>query len=129
MRQHARTMNDRLESILSIVLSSLMGVAGQTCAKIGLARLGLDQAFRLRDSAKLFASPLVWTGGALLVAGTLVWFHALSKIEFSIAMPVSALLMLVFSVVAGIVCFGESIPSIRAAGLGLALVAVWLISR
>ena len=121
--------SSRLASIAWIVLSCFLGVAGQTLAKFGLAKLELGSTPRLGDVGKMLGSPLVWAGGLSLVVGTLVWFYALPKIEFSIAMPVSSLLMLVFSIVAALVCFRESIPPMRAAGLGLAVVSIWLISR
>jgi len=121
-------MNDRLVAILWIVLSSLLGVVGQAVAKLGVAKLGLGSSPRAADLARMITSPLLWGGGALLVAATVLWFYALSKIEFTVAMPISCLLMLVFSVAAGVLCFGETVPPWRGAGLLLALVAVVLIS-
>jgi drug/metabolite transporter (DMT)-like permease len=122
-------MSDRNVALAWIVLSSLVGVAGQSLAKLGLAELSLGTAPRAADVLKMLGSARIWAGGGLLVLGTLLWFYALSRIEFAVAMPVSCLLMLVFSVAAGIACFGEAIPPVRGAGLVLALVSVWLISR
>ncbi len=122
-------MNDRLASITWIVLSSLLGVAGQSLAKHGLKSFSIGGAPRLADLVKMVGSPWIWAGGLLLVLGTIVWFYALSKIDFTIAMPVSCILMLIFSVAAGVLCFRESIPTVRGVGLALALASVWLISR
>jgi drug/metabolite transporter (DMT)-like permease len=121
-------MTERIASILWIVLSSLLCVGGQTLAKLGLSKLALGTP-RAGDFARMLASPLVWAGGLLLVAGTLVWFLALSKTAFSIALPISCLLMLVLSVAIGVLCFGEAVPVTRGVGLALALAAVWLIAR
>lgn len=111
------------------LLSSALCVAGQTLAKLGLDRLALAAAPSWRDLLRMAGSPWLWAGGALLVAGTALWFHALSRLALSVALPFSSLLTLVLSVVAGRLCFGESLPPLRAVGLLLALAAAALIAR
>ncbi|MBM4014906.1 MAG: hypothetical protein FJ293_08070 [Planctomycetes bacterium] len=115
--------------LLVTALSSALCVAGQTLAKLGLDRLPRTERFGLAEVAALFGSPLVWAGGLLLVIGTALWFHALARLELSVALPVSSLFTLVLSVVAGRLCFGEALPPTRAVGLVLALVAAALIAR
>jgi drug/metabolite transporter (DMT)-like permease len=124
-------LEERVVAVLWIAVTSALGVAGQTLAKIGLGRLDFakDASFGVAVVVRMAASPLVWAGGALLVFGTLLWFHVLHKVEFSIAMPVGSLLQVVLSVVAARVCFGETIPSVRWFGFLLAVLAVWLIAR
>ncbi len=115
--------------LLWLALSSVLCVAGQTAAKVGLDRLALGAAPRTADLLRMATSPLVWVGGVLLVVGTAIWFHALSRLELSVALPLSALLTLMLSVAAGRLCFGEVLPATRVAGLLLALVAAALIAR
>jgi drug/metabolite transporter (DMT)-like permease len=115
--------------LLVTALSSALCVAGQTLAKLGLERLPRREHLGLAELAAYFASPWIWAGGLLLVAGTALWFHALARLELSVALPVSSLLTLVLSVVAGRLFFGESLPPLRAAGLVLALAAAALIAR
>lgn len=122
-------MNERLLALTWIAVSSVLAVAGQTIAKLGLARLELGAGPRIADALRMLGSPLVAGGTALLAASLLLWFHALSKIEFSIAMPVGALLQLVLSIAAARLFFGESMPLARWAGFALALVAVALIAK
>lgn len=114
-------------ALLITALSSVLCVVGQALAKVGLGRL--DQATGRSWIVALFCSPWIWAGGGLLVVGTLLWFQALARLELSIALPVSCLLTLVLSVVAGRICFGEALPSMRVAGLLLALLAAAMISR
>ena len=121
-------MSERMVSIAWIAFTSLLGVAGQTVAKVGLSRLALSPSLQASDVGRMLGSPLVWCGGTLLVLGTVLWFHVLSKVEFSVAMPVGSLLQLVLSVAAARVCFGESLPTVRWIGFTLAMVAVWLIA-
>jgi hypothetical protein len=121
-------MTERAAAISWITFTSVLCVAGQTLAKVGLSRLELSASPRVADFARMLGSPLVWTGGVVLVAGTLLWFHVLSRYELSMALPLACLLSLVISVAAGRLCFGEALPAVRIAGLLLALVAVWLIA-
>ena len=122
-------MNQRVVAIAWIVVTSIVGVAGQTIAKIGLSRLALGPTLRSSEVGRMLTSPFIWCAGALLALSTLVWFHVLAKVEFSIAMPVGALLQVVLSVAAARLFFGESIPSVRWIGFALAMVAVGLIAK
>ncbi len=110
-------------------MSSLLCVAGQTLAKLGLDGLAMGAAPRASDLLRMAGSARLWAGGVLLVVGTALWFHALSRLEMSVALPVSSLLTLVLSVVAGRLCFGEALAPARIAGLLLALAAAALIAR
>ena len=124
-------MNPRIAAVLFIALTSVLGVAGQTLAKIGLERLapaGLGGSFGLSMVLRMLSSPLVWAGGTLLVIGTLLFFQALSKFEFSLAMPLGSLLQVLLSVVVAKVQFKEPLSPARWLGIALAIVAVWLLA-
>ena len=121
-------MNPRLASVLFIALTSVLGVAGQTLAKVGLERVDLSGGFGVGAVMKMLASPLVWAGGTLLVVGTFLFFHALAKFEFSLAMPLGSLLQVLLSVVVAKVQFKESLSPARWLGIALAIVAVWLLA-
>ena len=67
-------------------------------------------------------------GGALGSVGLLILYYSLSKGQMSIAAPVSALFAAVLPVIVGIIT--EGLPKLlQLIGFGVALLAVWLISR
>ena len=121
-------MNERFAAITWIGVTSVLGVAGQMLAKIGLERIGLEGPFGLGAVGRMLTSPLVWVGGTLLVVGTLLFFHALAKFEFSLAMPIGSMLQVLLSVVVARLHFKESLSSARWLGIALALIAVWLMA-
>ena len=117
------------ERIGSLALVSALCVMGQGVAKIGLGKidqLGLTPI--VENLLKLVRSPYLWIGGILLVVGTLYWFTVLKRLELSVALPVTCVLTLVFSVLFSLIVFGEHITLMRGVGLGLAVVSVALIA-
>ncbi len=67
-------------------------------------------------------------GGALGSVGLLTLYYSLTKGQMSIAAPVSALFAAVLPVVVGAIT--EGLPKVlQVLGFGIALIAVWLISR
>lgn len=117
------------DRIGSLVLVSALCVIGQGVAKIGLGKideLGLTPV--MENLMKLVRSPHLWIGGILLVVGTLYWFTVLKRLEFSVALPITCVLTLVFSVLFSLLVFGEQIPVMRGIGLGVAVVSVVLIA-
>lgn len=72
-------------------------------------------------------TPYVVVWGALLAVGLLAYYHALSLGPVSVVVPVYGLFIVVSSVI-GVVAFDESLTPRKAAGVGLAVVAIALMS-
>lgn len=118
-----------LQRIGSLVLVSALCVMGQGVAKIGLGRIDeLALTPIMENLMKLIRSPHLWIGGILLVVGTLYWFTVLKRLELSVALPVTCVLTLVFSVLFSLLVFGEQVSVMRGIGLGLAVLSIVLIA-
>ena len=117
------------DRIGSLALVSALCVMGQGVAKIGLGKIDELGLTPIMDNLmKLVRSPYLWIGGILLVVGTLYWFTVLKRLEFSVALPVTCVLTLVFSVLFSLLVFGEQVSMMRGMGLGLAVVGIVLIA-
>lgn len=109
-----------------LLLNITMLTAGQTLWKIGLERVG----FSLSTSGiiKMFLNPFIFSGLAIYLLATVLWFYILSKAELSVAYPMQSLCY-VFAAVVGLVFFKENVSLIRWAGLFLISAGAFLVSR
>lgn len=94
----------------------------------GLLLIGVVLAFFREQLPSAYVLINAVIGGALGSVGLLILYYSLMKGQMSIAAPVSALFAAVLPVVVGAIT--EGLPNlIQVIGFGIALMAVWLISR
>jgi multidrug transporter EmrE-like cation transporter len=120
-----------LSAILPILLSVLLGVAGQLLLKYGVGTLGqLDIATgRILQTAWRVATTPGIIGGVLCYGLSMVfWIYALSKVDLSFAYPFVSLsqLLILFS---SWLLFREKVDLSRFIGVMVIAVGVLLVAR
>jgi drug/metabolite transporter (DMT)-like permease len=114
-----------------ILMSTLLGVFGQTLLKVGMTRLGpqsigADGAITILT--RLAFSPFVVGGLALYVSGTFFWLVAMSRVQLSYLYPFASLSYVLLMIVAWIV-FREHISPQRLLGALIICLGVMLVAR
>lgn len=121
-------------SILVLVASVLIAVAGQTVLKMGMTDVGRIGSAEARDLGATFmrvaANPKVVGGLALYFVSALLYMVALSRVDLSAAYPFAGLSYVAIALIAWLV-LGEQVPVMRWVGtlvitLGVGIVAFTL---
>lgn len=120
-----------LITIASILISTLLGVAGQLLLKQGMSQMG---ALAFTPAAipaimlKMATSP--WVVGGLLVygSGTFFWLMVLNRVPLSFSYPFVAL-GIVVGMLAAWGIFHEQIPPARWLGLALVVTGMMVVAR
>ncbi len=111
----------RLLSLL-LLLCQIFAVAGQLCLKVGAGRA--RSALASPGTAwRAALQPLLWCGGGLYAAGTILWVKVLTMADLSFAYPFAAL-SYAGGVIASQWLLRERVPPLRWAGLGLLVIGV-----
>jgi multidrug transporter EmrE-like cation transporter len=114
-----------------IFLAICINVTAQLCLKVGMQRIGYFEfvpgniwpiGWRIATSL-----PIIM-GMCCYVLSVVVWMMVLSRVEVSLAYPLSSL-GYVLVALAAYVIFGESISAMRMAGIFVVIFGVFLISR
>lgn len=126
-----RGMNPMFLTIASILISTILGVAGQLMLKQGMGSMGALQLSAQSVPGIVFriaTSP--WVVGGLLVygSGTFFWLMVLNRVPLSFSYPFIAL-GIVVGMVASWVVLHEQIPSLRWVGLAVICVGVMIVAR
>jgi multidrug transporter EmrE-like cation transporter len=113
-----------------ILLSVTAGVAGQTAIKLGVSQPGASDAAGNFGSlvGMIIGSPLVILGLFLYGLGALAWIAVLSRMDLSLAYPFLALNFVLVALVSRFF-LGETIPSLRWAGIAVICVGILLVAR
>lgn len=114
-----------------ILLSVTMSAVAQACFKFGMSAAAsrppaTDNA--LAALVMTLASPGVLGGLALYGLGTLLWLQVLSRTDLSQAYPFVGI-GFVITALLGVFLFGEAVTALRAAGIALVIVGIYLIAR
>ena len=119
-------------SLLLIIASVSLGVAGQLCLKVGMNRVGaIDAASLARPVETLlsvFSMPLVWLGLACYGLSALLWLVILSRLELSRAYLMLACMYVLIPLVSWLF-LGERIPPMRWLGMIVVVVGVVIVAR
>ena len=120
------------QSMLLIIISVSLGVAGQVCLKVGMNRVGeIDAASltRLAEALKrAFSLPLVWLGLACYGIGALLWMVILSRLDLSHAYLMLASMYVLIPLVSWLV-LGEHVPPMRWLGMVVVVLGVVIVAR
>ena len=121
-----------MDMFLMIVISILVGSAGQLFLKQGMIQVGSLQIQSLVEIGTLawrvFSTPLVILGLACYGVGTLVWLGVLSRLDLGFAYPMLALSYVLVPLMAQ-VFLGEKIPIARLVGIGIIVVGVGIVAK
>ena len=119
-------------SLLLIIASVSLGVAGQLCLKVGMNRVGaIDAASLARPVETLlsvFSMPLVWLGLACYGLSALFWLVILSRLDLSRAYLMLASMYVLIPLVSWLF-LGERIPPMRWLGMIVVVVGVVIVAR
>jgi len=118
-------------AIIYILVSVLMGAAGQVLLKRGMSSMGpltLDVSQLGRIIWSIGTNPFVIGGLAVYVTSTLFWLIALSRVDLSYAYPFVSL-SYILMLVASWQLFSENISLLRLIGSFIVILGVLLISR
>jgi multidrug transporter EmrE-like cation transporter len=114
-----------------ILLGVLLNAAAQLCLKQGMRQIG-HFAFSLENilpiGFKVALNPFVFAGLLCYVISVVVWLLALSRVEVSFAYPLLSVGYIV-TAFAGQMFFGESLGSVRWAGIIVICLGVYLVTR
>ena len=114
-----------------ILLSICAGVSGQIMLKMGMTRLGfqtISAATLMPTILRLVLSPWVLLGMSIYVAGTFTWLIVLSRIDLSLAYPMTSLSYILI-VGSSWWLLGESVSRQKVIGVLIIIAGVALISQ
>lgn len=121
-----------LSSVLLILLSISIAVAGQLMLKIGIDRIGISGFGSMKALISLFSgiirSPMVLTGLFLYFISAAIWLVILSTVDLSFAYPFIGFTYVMVLVLSKFI-LKEEVNPIRWAGAFIITVGVVVISR
>jgi len=117
--------------ILKTIVMTILLTIGQVSWKLGLSRMGGFYVKELNMAGNLMryiGSGYIWAGLMAYISATIIFMYLLSKYELSLVMPISSI-SFVFSMLAGIYFFQETVNIYRWAGVAAIIFGVFLISK
>ncbi|MBX6772213.1 MAG: multidrug resistance protein [Chloroflexi bacterium] len=120
-----------MRAIAYILLSGILGVAGQIVLKQGVTILGplsLSPTALITTAAAILQSPLIILGLGIYGSGTFFWLLALSQLDLSYAYPFASLNYIAI-VLASWGILGERPTLGRLIGIAAIGVGVWAVTR
>jgi multidrug transporter EmrE-like cation transporter len=114
-----------------ILMSICAGVTGQLFLKLGMTRLGfqtISPSTLAPTIVRLVLSPWVVMGVAIYVAGTFTWLIVLSRIDLSLAYPMTSISYILI-VGSSWLLLGESVNRLKVLGVLIIIAGVVLISQ
>jgi len=109
------------------VVSVVLGTAGQTLFKLGLADHKALNLFSI-DLVRTLFRPIILLGFVCYGVSALIWLSVLSRLPLSVAYPILSLnFVLIFLTSAAIL--GEPVSTTKVAGTALIMGGIVLIAR
>lgn len=118
-------------TLICILLSTVLGVAGQLLLKHGMTVMGEQTIARggmVTAALRMATSPWVILGIAVYVSGTFFWLVALSRVELSFAYPFASL-SYVLILASAWAFLGETVSVMRLAGVVAICIGVLIVSQ
>lgn len=113
-----------------VLLFVMILLVGNICWKMGIVKLN---GFMMGDKSlaqnllNLLGSPYMWAGGVFYVLGTLWWFYIISREDLSYVYPMVSI-GYIFTAIAGIVIFKESVSMTQWVGMGVVSIGFVILS-
>ena len=114
-----------------LLIAMCLAVTGELLLKSGMNRhgeLNVSLSTLVPTTIKLFTSPFVLGGFVFVFSGALFWLAVLSRWDLSLAYPLLSISYII-GMVASVVFLGEKVTLVRALGVLVIIVGVFLISR
>ena len=115
-----------------IILAFLLASGINATAQLLLKKGSLSAGPALAENASLFdklfkvlLNPFIASAIVFLVVGMFVWIKILSRVELSRAYPVNIALTIIFTSVASIFLFQESVTWMKFTGIILVIIGIW----
>ncbi len=124
-------MSEWLRTFLVLLVAISLSVTGETLLKSGMNSVGaldLRPATLLPTCIRVFTTPAIVAGFALIFGGSLFWLVVLSKWNLSLAYPLLSI-SYIASLFIGAIFLNEVITPVRIAGVVVIIVGVVLITR
>jgi drug/metabolite transporter (DMT)-like permease len=121
-----------IKQMLLVALAALCTAVANLSLRGGLIRAGgFDPVSRglLTQAFGLVSQPLFVLGFLLYAGGALLWFRILTLMNISTAYPAMASLTFVLVTVGSAAVFQESVCWQKAAGIGVILAGIGIVSR
>lgn len=119
-----------MQSILLVLLSSVLTALGQVAFKYGMQTMG-DFEFSMATAPRLFwqifTTPSIILGFFSFGLGAVVWLFALARLELSYAVPLASVTYIIV-LAAGVMLFREPITAAKIAGTLLVAAGVVALS-
>ena len=120
-----------LKIIALLVMNDLLDSVAQVFMKTGLLKTGIhsiDLTTIAEFTVRSAASPYLWAGLAIYVLSFFLWIVVLSRIELSIALPVSSVCYLLTPLFA-VVFLHEMVSPARWLGIVLIIAGIYFVSE
>lgn len=120
-----------LKVIALIIIKDTIESVGDLSFKIGALSTGINNitiSNVLEFTSKVTSSPWLWIGVILYLANFFLWIALLSRVDLSIAFPMSSLTYIIVPVLA-IVFLQEKVHAVRWAGIFFIIIGVSLSGR
>ena len=122
----------RTSTIALILLSVTLSAFAQVSFKIGMSgatsHAGATPSSSIAETVLELANAGVLIGLALYGIGTLLWLQVLARTDLSQAYPFVGA-GFVMTAAFGVVLFGEAVTMMRAGGIALVILGIFLIAR
>ena len=127
MKKNALT----LKVLLAILVCDITSGAAQLCMKKGLTLTGIDFVNHSNILDFVFrnaCSPMVWLGILIFILTFFLWIVVLSRVDLSVAIPLSAANYVIIPTLA-MIFLKEQMPPLRWIGIFVIITGVFFISK
>lgn len=119
-------------SLVLILISVSLGVAGQLCLKAGMDQVGTLSLGGLSSIfstvVRVITTPLVFLGLACYGVSAAFWLVVLTRLDLSLAYPMLALTYVLIPLAAHFI-LGEDVPALRWVGIAIVVVGIAVVAQ
>ncbi len=119
------------KNLILITIVALFTIISQVLLKRGLKETGEFKLIGLHDLGiviKLLQNKFIVIGIFIAIIGALFWLMIISKVDLTIAFPISSGIFFILLFLISWIFLGESITFIKITGITIILLGVYLIS-
>ena len=124
-------MSEWMRTFGLLLVAITLSVTGETLLKKGMNAIGaldLSLATLLPTFWRVFTTPIIVIGFALIFGGSLFWLVVLSKWNLSLAYPLLSI-SYIASLFVGALFLNEQVTPIRVAGVLVIVAGVYLVTK
>ena len=121
----------KIGTFVLIMVSVTLSALAQASFKFGMSNAGSRPSADLSPVVAVFmtlVTPGVLGGLVLYGVGTLLWLQVLSRVDLSQAYPFVGIGFIITALI-GVFMFGEAMTAMRAIGISLVILGIYLVAR